>query len=338
MRRSLDCLFRPRMDPLPAESDGSAQSAGKGQVQVSGDVVKDRIHSIQKDRPFPVALVGSSQKRHQSLDIFKVLAELDLAQLVPRPELDQPKTKDKEKDKSKHPNQFKDKESGETYIIASRPSVIISITGDAGDLPDDDDLAHGVEDFLKFCKEDQDLHACFKLSREDAYSAFLANNIYKDDDINKEVTEVLKDDQSDFHRLKQQSDADYANKYLRLPNLTSGSKCLQISLLLQMRIHQLKSAFKDKESDNFKNFEYHFRFPSVRDMLLNVKEGIDKQLNCLKEGPFKFPHKKTPTFDIKTIQISGGANMPPPDGSGVANGRSVSVPAPSADIKQPTKR
>ena len=106
-----------------------------------------------------------------------------------------------------------------------------------------------------------------------------------------------------------------------------------------MRVHQLKSAFKDKESDNFKNFEYHFRFPSVRDMLLNVKEGIDKQLNCLKDpnGPFRFPNKKNPKFDIKTIQISGGANKPPPGGSGVANQRSVSVPAPSADIKQPTK-
>jgi hypothetical protein len=267
------------MDPLPAESDGSVKSAGTGQAPVSGDVVKDRIQKHSGvARTFPVALVGSSQKRHQSLDIFKVLAELDLAQLVPRPELEQSKTKDKEKAKFKDPNQFKDKESGERYIVGNRPSVIISITGDAADLPEDEDLARGVEDFLEFCKREQGLHACFKLSREDAYSAFLSNNMCRDNEINEEVLKFS----------GAQSDADYVNKY------KSGSKCLQISLLLQKRVLELNSSFKDKNSEHFKNFEYHFRFPSVRDMLLNVKASI--QIPAQKQPIGKILHQGHPNF------------------------------------------
>jgi hypothetical protein len=252
-----------------------------------------------------------------------VLAELDLAQLVPRPELEQSKTKDKEKVKFKDPNQFKDKESGERYIVGNRPSVIISITGDAADLPEDEHLARGVEDFLEFCKREQGLHACFKLSREDAYSAFLSNNMCRDNEINEEVLKFS----------GAQSDADYVNKY------KSGSKCLQISLLLQKRVIELNSSFKDKNSEHFKNFEYHFRFPSVRDMLLNVKASIDKQLDSLKDPQtFKFPpkNKQSERFYIKDIQISG-ANEISPSSSGFTNQPSISAPARSVDIKQPGK-
>jgi hypothetical protein len=202
---------------------------------LSDPSVKNGGESFQ----LPVALVGSSS-RNMSLDIFSVLKDLKLAEPIDPP-LKEPHDKSKPKDteKVKPPNQFKDKESGKTYLVHNRPSVIISITGDAQDLPDDHELNEGLNDLLEFFKNDKDKDDKdkeLKLSREDATRAILSN---------------------------------FSAKF----QCEGGrSKCLETSHRLKLRIESLRKNFS--ESSQF--IKDNFQFPSFRDMILNVTEDKDE--------------------------------------------------------------
>ena len=161
--------------------------------------LKQEIESLGKaddGHPLlPVALVGSETKEMHSLDIFTVLCDLHLARPADQSDGEpqayvNSKSKGErdagQKDKRKPPNQIKDKESGKVYVMKNRPSVIISTTGDAQDLPDDDELTRGVDDLMSFCgNEQQGLEKWVKLSREAASRAILSNFMLKQDAIDK---------------------------------------------------------------------------------------------------------------------------------------------------------
>jgi hypothetical protein len=211
----------------------------------------------------PVALVGSSSSRNRSLDIFSVLSDLKLATEHIEPAEKEPRDKSKPKDteKVKPPNQFKDKESSKTYVVNNRPSVIISITGDAQDLPEDHELHDGIEELLQFChnipESTDKLHSCFRLmSREDANRAILLNHM---------------------SNMKFEG---------------GPSKCIQISRLLRKRIEDLKETFVEKNGD--KNRELlikNFKYPSFRDKILSLNAKIGDLMAELKPEKklFNFP-------------------------------------------------
>jgi hypothetical protein len=213
----------------------------------------------------PVAFVGSSSSRNRSLDIFSVLSDLKLAteHIAPAEKEPRDKSKPKDTEKVKPPNQFKDKESSKTYVVNNRPSVIISITGDAQDLPDDHELHEGIEELLQFCQNGlvngDELHSCFKvMSREDANRAILSNHMSN-------------------------------MKFEGVP-----SKCIQISRLLKKRIEDLNKKFIIQAQDGDKNRELlinNFKFPSFRDKVLSLNAEIDDLIAELKpeKNVFNFP-------------------------------------------------
>lgn len=263
--------------------------------------LKQEIESLGKadeGHPLlPVALVGSETKEMHSLDIFTVLCDLHLAR--PADQTDGApeayvKSKSKgerdagQKDKRKPPNQVKDKESGKVYLMKNRPSVIISITGDAQDLPDDDELTRGVDDLMSFCRNEQGLEEWVKLSREAASRAILSNFMLKQDAIDKKLDAFA---QSLNDRLKR----------------TNGMKCLQISFLLQERMKALNEQFKEEKEEN-ENVKINFAYPSVRDMMLNVEKPIDQQLKSLKDG-FDFLNLKGTRGDLKVEPVACGKRL-----------------------------
>ena len=233
--------------------------------------------------PLPVALVGSETKEMHSLDIFNVLCDLHLARPADKPDGEPEahvKSKSKgQKDERNPPNQIKDKESGKVYVMDNRPSVIISITGDAQDLPDDDELTRGVDDLVTFCRDEQGLQDWVKLSRENASRAILSNFLLKNDAIDSAL------------RAFAQSSSDQLKR-------TDGKKCLQISFLLQERIKAL-----NKGHTNNAYVNTNFAYPSFRDMLLNIEKTIDDQLKSL--NSFDFPN----SFNSKSEPIACGKRL-----------------------------
>jgi hypothetical protein len=276
----------------------------------AGDALplKQEIESLRKaddGHPLlPVALVGSEAKEMYSFDIFTVLCDLHLARPADQSDGEPQayvKSKSKgerdagQKDKRKPPNQIKDKESGKVYVMKNRPSVIISITGDAQDLPDDDELTRGVDDLMSFCPNEQGFEEWAKLSREAASRAILSNFMLSQDAIDEKLKAFA---ESSNDRLKR----------------TDGMKCLQISFLLQERIKALNELFKEKKEEN-ENFQKNFEYPSVRDMMLNVEKPIDQQFKSLKDD-FDFLKKKNTNKKGTSGEFSNSNSKVEPVASG----------------------
>jgi hypothetical protein len=247
-------------------------------AKVPAASLKDEIEGLRSSQkngylPLPVAIVGSQER---SLDIFEVLSDLKLARTLNKDEVEarsKSKTKGERtgdvQDKRKPENQIKDKESGKIYVVDSRPSVVISITGDAQDLPDDHDLNLCVDDITSFCESREELSQKLTLNREAASRALLANCVYKPDVIDKAIAAAAAAD-----RNKEAGQTSWDEKF----NRAKSSKCLQISLLIQQRILELRESFKDDPI-----FQDHFAYPSVRDVMLNVAKGIKEQYEFLEK-------------------------------------------------------
>ncbi len=227
------------------------------------------------DSALPVALVG---REKSSFDIFHVLQELKLARpLTPTEEekLKEEKLKTKpknpeEKSDKKSLNRIKDKDSGKSYVVDNKPSIIISVTGDAQDLPEDHDLTLGVDSLINFFQKNQKdkanaLQEWVILDRESACRAFLHNFVLNDETLEKAWIK------EGFGEKKE------------------ANKCMKISYLLQKRIRELSDEFKDDLKFRKKLFEY----PSVRDVMLDVTKtindavefvttqfGLDKGVGC----------------------------------------------------------
>ena len=201
------------------------------------------------DPALPVALVG---REKSSFDIFHVLQELKLARPLTPTEEEKLKTKPKnpeEKSDKKSLNRIKDKDSGKSYVVDNKPSIIISVTGDAPDLPEDHDLTLGVDNLINFFQENQKdkanaLQKWVILGRESACRAFLHNFVHNDESLEKAWKEGFGE--------------------------KPDNKCLKISYLLQKRIRELSDEFKDDLKFRKKLFEY----PSVRDVMLDVTKTI----------------------------------------------------------------
>jgi hypothetical protein len=231
---------------------------GGENVTLSGDA-KDLQKELEDKRP--IAFVGKDEKK---LHIFNVLAELKLASLIdPIPAEEKKKNKAKDKE-GLYPNRFKDEVTDSIYEVSNKPSVIISITGDAVDLPDDRELDQGVEDLMKLCEKIRNAET-FPFSNEDARRALLSNYIWKEEEIQTKLTE-----------LKQ---LDTINKTRESEKFPVDSKIFRISYLLQVRIEDLHRNARFKET-----FLKNFKYPSVRDMLLNIHEDLTAQLNALEKN------------------------------------------------------
>jgi len=270
---------------------GSGSMSGKK----SGEDVKKSIdeEAKSKSRKLSVALVG---KESTFVNIFHVLQQLNLAK-----PFDDGKGKDavgagndkikgKDKDKSKPVNLVKDKKSGQRYLVDPLPSVIISITGDAQDLPEDHEFVQGVDDLMR---ELGKLNGEMKLNREAAsraISLMAANNKQK---IKEAVDKLPKPEES-------KEDTKAASSEL--------SMCMQISLLLQARMRELEQ-MKDAKFTDSKNKEYTLKDafkdrPSARDVMLNVLMDKDTQFKSLKEYRFTDEDVEGKMLKAKPVVIS----------------------------------
>jgi hypothetical protein len=195
-------------------------------TKLKGNAVE--LEKAFQERGYPVAFVGSDVDK---LHIFNVLTELKLARLIgPIPdhgskEYKEAKAKDKE---GPNPNLFKDKATKSVYEVDNRPSVIISITGDAADLPEDHELEEAVTSLVDFCQKEK-LNK-FVLSSEAAHRAILANYVYREEQITKNYIDL------EEHKAKLES--------------FKKVKSMQISYLLEIRIRELGGAKrKDVKED-----------------------------------------------------------------------------------------
>jgi hypothetical protein len=234
---------------------------GGENVTLSGDAqaLQKELSELEDKRP--IAFVGKDVKK---LHIFNVLTELKLASLIP-PIPAEEKKKNKAKDKEGfHPNRFKDEVTDSMYEVSNKPSVIISITGDAVDLPDDRELDQGVDDLMKFCIERRVAEA-FPFSDEDARRALLSNYMCKEEEIQTQLK--MLEPNKEYHRCEK---------------FPVDSKIFRISYLLQVRIVELDNDARFKET-----FLKKFKYPSVRDMLLNINNNLTAQLDVLEKN-FEF--------------------------------------------------
>lgn len=223
----------------------------------------------EKYKGYPVAFVGSDVDK---LHIFNVLTELKLARLIgPIPdhgskEYKEAKAKDKE---GLNPNLFKDKATKFVYEVDDRPSVIISITGDAADLPEDHELEEAVTSLTLFCRENN--FKTFLLSSEAAHRAILANYFYREEQIMKNVEE---------HKAKLES--------------LKKVKSMLISYLLEIRIQELESRIKvqDEISPKIQLLSKCFKYASVRDVLLDISKKLEENVSRLWSDDFDFPELK----------------------------------------------
>ncbi len=250
------CVHKQKQPANMAQSD----------FKLKGNAVE--LQDAFQKKGYPVAFVGSVEDK---LKIFNVLTELKLARRIrPIPDHDS-KEYEEAKDKDQeglNPNLFKDKATNYVYEVRNKPSVIISITGDAADLPEDQELNQGVKNLMGFCiKFDKDDK--FPFCAEDARRALLLNYIHRKADIEKLLRAMKKEGSISV-----------------LSSAATDSKILQISYLLQVRIEDLdvNKRFEEKYSK-------HFKYPSVRDMLLNVNEDVYKQLTLL-DNHFNFARQK----------------------------------------------
>jgi hypothetical protein len=219
-----------------------------------------------KEKGYPVAFIGSDVDK---LKIFNVLTELKLARRIgPIPtrgskEEEEAKAQDKD---GLNPHQIKDEATGCVYEVDNRPSVIISITGDAYDLPEDHELEEAVTLLTAFCREKK-LNS-FVLSREAAHRAILANYVYREEHITENYIDVVEEHKAKLESLKK-------------------FKSMLISYLLEIRIQELENRFKVQDEISQLLSEC-FKYVSVRDVLLNITKKLEDNVDRLFSGDFKF--------------------------------------------------
>jgi hypothetical protein len=240
--------------------------------KLTGNAVE--LEKAFQERGYPVAFVGSDVDK---LHIFKVLTELKLARLIgPIPDHGSKEYKDaKAKDKEGlNPNLFKDKATKSVYEVDNRPSVIISITGDAADLPEDHELEEAVTSLTLFCREKE--FETFVLSSEAAHRAILANYVYREEQITK--------------------------NYINLEEHKKKDKSMLISYLLEIRIQELEDRIivkgeirpkiQDEISPKIQLLSKCFKYASVRDVLLDISKKLEENVSRLLSGDFDFPELK----------------------------------------------
>ena len=168
--------------------------------------------------------------------------------------------KDKDQDKIKPVNMIIDKNSGLKYLVDPLPSVVISITGDAQDMPEDDDFIAAVEDLVEKVKG-----GSLELNREAASRAISNMTAYGKNSIEKAAEVVIVDKEQPQVKAFLEREKAAGSR---------SSMCMQISLLLQLRMQKLE-AMKDSPCTDSKQMTYTLGVifkddPSVRDVMLNV--------------------------------------------------------------------
>jgi hypothetical protein len=241
---------------------------------LTGNAVE--LQNAFKEKNYPVAFVGSDEKK---LKIFNVLTELKLAHRVGPIPARGSKEEKEAKAKAKEgiqTNLFKDEETDSVYEVAVKPSAIISITGDAVDLPEDHELEKAVAFLTSVCpqQEQQELNK-FELNSEAAHRAILANYVCREDQIKKIYD-------SDEHKELD----------IELPPEHAQFKSMQISYLLGIRIRKLRQNANAEIKDKIESLSKCFKYPSVRDVLLDVTKPLEKIIQKLWSGDFDFSELK----------------------------------------------
>ncbi len=272
--------------------------AQQGSATLKGNAVE--LQMAFQEKGYPVAFVGSDvDDNYEKLHIFKVLEELKLARRIgPIPDRgskEEKEAKAKDKDGLKT-NLFQDKKGTKSvYEVDDRPSVIISITGDAADLPEDHELEEAVASLTGFCGTET-LNK-FVLSSEAAHRAILANYVYREDQIKKNYIDV------EEHKAKLES--------------FTKVKCMQISYLLEIRIQELggsRQGVTEEIKPKIQLLSKCFKYASVRDVLLDITKKLEDNVSRLWSGDFNFPElKETKSAsngeDCNTEPISSGKRL-----------------------------
>ncbi len=168
-------------------------------------------------------------------------------------------------------NQIKDEENGVVYEVDNKPSVIISITGDAYDLPEDRELEEAVTSLMTFCSKLE--CSSFLLSVEAAHRAILANYVFREEQIKKAYDELSENQKSNFKEI-------------------ADRKTMRISHLLQIRIRELAENYNTGAASKL------FKYPSARDVLLDITKTFlnlddDKNTLSMLAKVFNLPAVKT---------------------------------------------
>jgi hypothetical protein len=247
---------------------------------LTGNAVE--LQNAFKEKNYPVAFVGSDKEK---LKIFNVLTELNLARLVgpipARGSKEEKEAKAKAKD-GIQTNLFKDEATNNVYVVADKPSAIISITGDAVDLPEDHELEEAVASLTNICRQ-QNLNK-FVLSSEAAHRAILANYVCREDQIKKIY------DSDEHKELKVE---------LRLED--TQFKSMQIAHLLVIRIRKLCQNANAGIKENIDSLSKCFKYPSVRDVLLDVTKPLEEIIKKLWSDDFDF-------LELKGLTASNSAS------------------------------
>ena len=117
-------------------------------ADITGASLKDKIESeLGQDRS-RVAIVGETD---EFVDMFHVLGETGVKLAQPfgasnNPAV--PKDSEEAPGKAEPLNVVKDKKTGRKYVVDPMPSVVISITGDAQNMPEDQQLIEAVDVLL----------------------------------------------------------------------------------------------------------------------------------------------------------------------------------------------
>jgi hypothetical protein len=250
-----------------------AQSRSEESAGPLGDAKLLRDQLEIAPNPCPFAFVGHE---HHNLNIFQVLKTLKLARIYTPDDRDLhtaigETAKQKKKKDEVQLIRIEDEETGAIYELDKKPSVVISITGDAVNWIEDNLLNEGVDDLMQFCRKLVVSANKFSLSREAAHRAMLLNHNFSDDQLiqhypsHKEAVSAIK------------------------------KKALRISFLLKIRIEEL-SRFYDKQTDELQarvknaaeknndaerdlqirsKFSNLFKHPTIRDVLLNLTKSYD---------------------------------------------------------------
>ena len=281
-----------------------------------GHRVKDAI--VQEAESLSVALVGESDKRDRVVNIFKVLEDLKLAKLASRDDGDGKDTgsagaaaaaasKDKHHEKIKPVNLVKDKNSGKRYIVDPLPSVIISITGDAQDMPDDHEFLECVEKLigggeLELNREAASraismMTACSRAGIKKAVDTLRSKYQGAGDTeaklsvVNmKPNEEVIPADLKEVISKLKEVTTNYKEVITaKLKALEAGSSvCMQVLLLLQVRMLELEAIKDVTLVESKKTLSYAFQnIASVRDVMLDVSNDTKEQFESLKKYQFK---------------------------------------------------
>jgi hypothetical protein len=267
--------------------------AGKKGLDVQKEILKD---AQSKNPDLSVALVGEET---DFVDIFHVLKQLKLAENFHDDASKDAGAAKKDKDKelkTANPNLVKDKKTGQKYLVNPMPSVIISVTGDAQDMPEDHEFIASVDDLMKY----MEIHeGCFKLNREAASRAISMMTANKKERIQQKIDEMVQKMGTSVVEQARKDKATAAN---------SSSMCMQISLLIQERIRYLESTynrdatFKDSKKQDHPFSDAFRDYPSARDVMLNVVENENRMFDSLKTYDFTADDGKTRDKSVVTVK------------------------------------